>query len=243
MSRFYVNKESIKTTSIYISGKEAHHILGVMRLKLLDDVVVFDGTGKEYAGVIKKADRKSLEVEIKEIRNAPRKEFHIVTLIQAIPKKEKMDYICEKATELGVFSIIPVTTERTIPDWGSEKKASLVERWRRIGREAAKQCGRLDIPEVRPIMPVEEAIKAVNGYDLKLIAALNNKTIELKDALKSCKSAKKAIAIGPEGDFTAEEIDAAVKSNFLIVNLGPLTLKSDTAGLAVLSVMNYEYSS
>ena len=243
MSRFYVNKESVKGNRIYISGKEAHHILDVMRLKLLDDVVVFDGTGKEYAGVVKKAGRKSLEVEIKEIRNAPRKEFHIITLIQAIPKKEKMDYISEKATELGVSYIIPVTTERTIPDWGEAKKASIVERWRRIAREAAKQCGRLDIPDVRSIMPLEEAIKTVDGYDLKLIAALNNKGIKLKDALKSCKGSKIVIAIGPEGDFTPEEIDAAVKADFLIVNLGPLTLKSDTAGLAVLSVMNYECSS
>jgi 16S rRNA (uracil1498-N3)-methyltransferase len=242
MSRFYVNKESVKGNSIHISGREAHHILDVMRLKLLDEVIAFDGSGKEYIGIVKKANRKSLEVEITRIRDAARKDNHIVTLIQAIPKKEKMDYICEKATELGVSSIIPVTTKRTVPDWSEAKKTSIVERWRRITHEAAKQCGRLDIPDLAPIMPVEEAIKAVDGYDLRLIAALNDKAIGLKNALRSAKGAKKAIAIGPEGDFTAEEIAAAVKSNFLIVNLGPLILKSDTAGLAVLSIINYEYS-
>ncbi|MBI5213377.1 MAG: 16S rRNA (uracil(1498)-N(3))-methyltransferase, partial [Nitrospirae bacterium] len=117
MSRFYVPKESIKGNRIAISGIEAHHIIDVMRLKLLDEVVVFDGTGKEYLGIVKEIGHKSLSVEITAAREAKREARCSVTLIQAIPKKEKMDYIAEKATELGVSQIIPVTTARTIPDW------------------------------------------------------------------------------------------------------------------------------
>ena len=140
MSRFFVPKEFVKADSIYITGKEAHHILDVMRLKVSDEVVVFDGTGREYTGIVKAARRKSLEVLIKSARESScRERGPLVTLIQAITKKDKMDYIAGKATELGVSRIIPVTTERTIPEWNDAKKASIVERWRKLAREAAKQ--------------------------------------------------------------------------------------------------------
>ena len=123
MPRFFVPKEFVKAGSIYITGPEAHHILDVMRLKVSDEVVVFDGTGREYTGIVNAANHKSLEVRIKSTRDSSSEKGFLVTLIQAIPKKEKMDYITEKATELGVSRIIPVTTERTIPEWDDAKKA------------------------------------------------------------------------------------------------------------------------
>lgn len=239
MSRFFVPKEFVKGNSIHINGKEAHHILDVMRLKVSDEVTVFDGTGKEYVGIVRESGHKSLEVEIKEIRKSADKESYSVTLIQAIAKKDKMDYIAQKATELGVACIVPVVTARTIPDWNDEKKTNMVERWRRISHEAAKQCGRLDIPQILPIM---ELGKAITGavYDLKLIAALSDEAIKIKDVLKGRDGVKIVVAIGPEGDFTPKEIEEAVRTGFKVVNLGSLTLKSDTAGLAVLSMINYE---
>lgn len=248
MSRFYVPKESVKGDSIYISGKEAHHILDVMRLKVSDSIMVFDGTGKVYTGIVKEAGRKSLSLKIIETRSVSEEKRCSVTLIQAIPKKEKMDYIAEKATELGVSSIIPVLTVRTIPEWGEAKKVSIVERWQNIAKEAAKQCGRTDIPEISPIMLFGDCFSrlgsggiAMTTWDLKLIAALSDKAIKLKDVLKSCAGGRIAIAIGPEGDFTPEEIKAAESTGFKTVNLGSRVLKSDTAGLAVLSIINYEY--
>lgn len=242
MSRFYVPEESIKGKRIVISGIEAHHIIDVMRLKLLDEVVVFDGTGKEYIGIVKEIGRKSLSVEITGTRQLKGEDKYSVTLIQAIPKKEKMDYIAEKAAELGVSGIIPVTTARTIPDWNESKKASVVERWRRIAKEAAKQCGRADIPEIKDVMDFKDAIYLAAIDSLKLIAALSDKAVKLKDALKSCSGGSMVIAIGPEGDFTPEEIRAAEENGFKIVNLGPRVLKSDTAGLAMLAIINYEYA-
>jgi 16S rRNA (uracil1498-N3)-methyltransferase len=153
-----------------------------------------------------------------------------------------MDYIAEKATELGVSRIMPVTTERTIPEWNAAKKASIVERWRKIAMEAAKQCGRSDIPEVSRIMSIAEAVGGLGEYDLKLIAALNDKAIKLKDALKAGAGKKIAIAIGPEGDFTSKETEDARSAGFEIISLGPRVLKSDTAGLALLSMITYEYT-
>ena len=241
MSRFYVPKEAVNGNKIIIGGKEAHHILDVMRLKVSDRVTVFDGTGKEYTGIVREADRRSLSLEITATRDVANKKNCYVTLIQAIPKKDKMDHIIEKATELGVERIVPVVTERTIPDWGDSKKTSAVERWRKISLEAAKQCGRADIPEIGPIAGMKEAINSVEGYDLKLMAALSDKAVKLKDALKPCRNGKVAVAIGPEGDFTAEEISLSEKNGFKVVTLGPRVLKSDTAALAALAAINYEY--
>lgn len=240
MSRFYVPKESVRGNIINISGKEAHHILDVMRLKVPDKVVTFDGTGKEYTGFIKEVRAKSAIIEIVETRMPRGRESSGITLVQAIPKKEKMDYIVEKATELGVSKIIPLVTDRTIPNWDAPKKAASVERWRKIAMEASKQCGRADIPEIDSIKNFRDIAAEASSYDLALIAALDEKAIKLKDALKGFAGGKVLIAIGPEGDFTAGEIEEARDNGFKLVSLGSRVLKSDTAGLFVLAILNYE---
>lgn len=239
MSRFYVPSDCIKGDTISISGNEAHHILNVMRLKFGDEVLVFDGTGNEYTGTVKEAGRKSLSLKIISKRRVQNETSHRITLMQAIPKKEKMDYIVEKATELGVTRIVPIVSARTIPDWNEAKKKNIAERWKKISASAAKQCGRADLVDIASITPLEKAV--AGQYNLKLMAALTDNAIDLKNALKSSASGNIAIAIGPEGDFTPEEIEAAEKQGFKIVNLGPRVLKSDTAGLAVLAMINYEY--
>lgn len=240
MSRFYVPEEAVKGNRISISGKEAHHILDVMRLKVSDEVVVFDGKGKEYVGKVMEIGRKSLMLEVVKCRGIPQEKKYSITLIQAIPKKNKMDYIVEKATELGVDTIIPVMTARTIPDWDEAKRSDVVLRWQKISKEASKQCGRITLPQIKPLAGLGETIKNSNGYVSKLMAALAGEPIKLKDALKECPEGKIAVAIGPEGDFTTEEIGMAAKSGFKTVDLGPRVLKSDTAALAVLAIIDYE---
>lgn len=242
MSRFFIPKGSVKGNNIHINGNEAHHILDVMRLKVLDKVVTFDGTGKEYVGFIKDAGKKSLVVEVVETRLPLAKEYSRVTLMQAIPKKDKMDHIVEKATELGVFSIVPVVTKRTIPDWGQSKMRANTERWRKIALEAAKQCGRRDIPEIIEGVDFGSALKQSGDYDLALIAALCDGSVSLKAALAGFKGGAIAVAVGPEGDFTPDEVKMAKEARFKLVSLGSRVLKSDTAGLALLSVLNYEFS-
>lgn len=242
MSRFFVPKEAVRGNRILIRGAEAHHILDVMRLKVLDKVVAFDGTGKEYIGFIKEAKRKALAVEIVQTRRPLDKENARITLIQAIPKKEKMDYVVEKATELGVYSIIPIMTKRTIVRWDEAKRSRCIERWRRISRESSKQCGRAAIPAIETIKEFNEVVKESSNYDLAIMAALSDDSVRLKDAISGFSGGKIAIAIGPEGDFTPDEIERAKAANFKLVTLGSRVLKSDTAGLAALSILNYEFS-
>jgi len=242
MSRFYVPKESVRGKLISISGKEAHHIVDVMRLKVPDKVVTFDGTGKEYSGFIKEVTAKSVVIEIVETKVLSDGKSLSFTLIQAIPKKDKMDYIVEKSTELGVSRIIPLFTGRTIPDWDESKKTASVERWRRIAMGASKQCGRADIPEIDSIKNLSDVTADTARYDLALIAALDDSAIKLKDALKGFGGGRIAVAIGPEGDFTPDEIRIAKGAGFKLISLGSRVLKSDTAGLFALAILNYEFS-
>jgi len=242
MSRFYVPAESVKGNSITISGKEAHHIIDVMRLKKLDKVVTFDGTGREYVGFIKEIKHRALIVEIVETRSPFGRASYRITLIQAIPKKDKMDYIVEKSTELGVHSIVPVITNRTVPAWDGSKMDAHVERWRKIAKEAAKQCGRADLPAVCEITNFHDAMKNASDYDFKLIAALSDEAVPFKSALDNFNGGRVGVAIGPEGDFTPAEVKEAKEAGFMVASLGSRVLKSDTASLAVLAILNYEFT-
>ncbi len=240
MSRFYVPPEAVNGDTITIRGEEARHITCVMRLKPSDGIVAFDGTGREYDGVIKAVKAKSVVIEIIAERAPSAGRGAAITLIQAIPKKSKMDYIVEKATELGVSAIVPVFTRRTIPEWDGPKRAAQAARWRKIAREASKQCARAEIPAVNEIDDFTKVVKGPARYDLALIATLGDDTVKLGDTLTGACAKTVAIAIGPEGDFTPEEVEASKKSGFRPVSLGSRVLKSDTAGLAALAIIDYE---
>lgn len=241
MSRFYVTKENISGNFIKIDGKEANHILNVMRLGENEKVTVFDGTGTVYTGFIKEARHKSVTVEIISKITPKRNRAPFIALAQAIPKKDKMDFIVEKATELGVSSVIPLVTERTIVNIEGEKKGSKVNRWRKIAGEASKQCGRTDVPEIRDIMKFSEFISGIDSFDLALMGCLQKDTIDLREAVDSFKSGKIIVFIGPEGDFAPNEIAAAKEKNCVLISLGNNVLKSDTAALFVMSVLGYEF--
>ena len=141
-----------------------------------------------------------------------------------------------------MYSIIPVISGRTIPRWDPAKRLAQEERWRKISREAAKQCGRADIPIIGAISDIKEIINNSSDYDKRFIAILSDETICLKEALEGFDGGKIAIAIGPEGDFTPDEAGLAKLAGFKPVSLGPRVLKSDTAGLASLAILNYVFS-
>ena len=243
MSRFFVPKENVQGDLIHVDGPEARHILNVMRMKEGDKVVVFDGTGSEYTGFIKEVKLKSLTVEIISTQTPKRERTLEITLAQSMPKKEKMDYIIEKATELGVHSIIPIISERTIVKVSQERSDNKIARWKKIAQAAAKQCGRTDVPEIKNIQKFYNAVDNINNFDLALMACLAEDTISFKEAISGIGSEKIIVFIGPEGDFTPDEIEMAKENtNCKFISLGKRVLKSDTAGLYILSVLNHELS-
>jgi len=240
MSRFYVPKDSVKEDRIVITGKEAHHILNVLRFSEGDVVSVFDGTGKEYRCSIRSASRKGIVADILDTRDLSEKDPVTFVLVQAIPKKEMMDYIVEKATELGVARIIPVITERTIVRPDKARSASKLKRWMRIAEQASRQCGRPTIPVVDHPKRFSDAVALIADQALCLIAHLEEGTRPLKETLRGFKGKSVIVFIGPERDFTEGEVRLALSRGALPVSLGPRVLKSDTAGLAALSILGYE---
>ena len=160
-----------------------------------------------------------------------------VDLATAVPKGKRFDWLIQKATELGIVSITPLVTHRSVVKPKGKQKS---ERWHRIGVEAAKQSQRKTIPEVAEPLSFDDFIEFIDGYDLKLIALPTEKQ-HLKDVLRKRKPKRIVCLIGPEGDFIDEEIKKAIAAGFFPVNLGEHILRIVTAGIAMLSMINYEY--
>ena len=242
MSRFYVRPGDVKGSEILVSKEEAHHIIDVMRMRAGDVIVAFDGTGKEYIGKILNTSSESLKIKIEKINSIKEKNKISITLAQSLPKRSKMDFIIEKATELGVDGIIPLSTERTIIRLAKEKQLAKTQHWQGIAVSASKQCGRVNVPKVRPLVLFGEILKEINKYDLAMMACLTEGAKPLNEIISVFKGKSILIMVGPEGDFTPKEIEAARSAGARLISLGRLVLRVDTAALYLLSVLNYESS-
>ena len=151
MARFFVRKENIQATSATIAGQELEHLRRVLRLTVGDPVTLFDDTGWEHEAVIRSLHADRGELEIRRSYEAGRESPLALTLALGLTKGEKMDFVVEKATELGVASIMPFTSSFTVPKLDDKKIAKRTERWQKIALSAAKQCGRTQVPEILPL--------------------------------------------------------------------------------------------
>lgn len=240
MSRFYVSPESVKGSKIYVGREESHHIIDVMRLKQGDPITVFNGTGKEYEGKIYSIKDKRVIVDVSKTKIVDKKRSIKFSLAQSIPKKEKMDLIIQKATELGVDEIYPIESSRTIVKTKG-KRQHKIERWQKIAIEASKQCGRIELPRVREVTNLHNILEDITRYDLAIMPCLSEKSISFKSALRNINRPDKILVIiGPEGGFTFDEIKRASNKGAVLVSLGNLVLKSDTAAITTFSILNYE---
>ena len=248
MSRFYVSPEDVRDDKIYISGKEVRHIVKVLRLRKGDRIIAFDGSGKEYLASIEKTSRSEVVVGIEEVRFQKGSQRLSITLAQAIPRKGRMDYIVQKCSELGVSRIIPIQTARMVVRL--EKKRQLCrKRWQKLAVEASKQCGRALVCDIDDLRSFEDSLEILNDYDLALIPCLTEGAKPLKDVLISykgrakgpCERSKVLIFIGPEGDFTPQEIEEAKAAGAIPVALGENVLRSDTAAVVSVAIVNYEF--
>lgn len=242
MSRFYAPPSAVKGGKIYAGKEESRHISNVMRLKEGDEVIVFDGSGKEYAGRIESIKNRGAIIDIEKTIAPAAGPCVRVALAQALIKKDKMDYIVEKATELGIAEIIPLETGRAVARPDKAAHGRKLERWRRMAIEAAKQCGRRDLPKIEKINAFDEILNLFPMYDMVLMPCLSGETVSLNEAITRVKDPKDILLmIGPEGDFTPGEIGQARQKGALLVSLGGLVLKSDTAALAALAMLNYAF--
>ena len=244
MSRFYIKPDCVKADRIYAGENEARHIAAVMRLQAGDEIAAFDGTGKEYTGTIEEVSRKRVVIKIEKVKlpGTPKKTYTL-TLAQAVPKMDKMDYIIQKAAELGVDSIIPMNTKRVIVKFTKERAGSRRKRWQRIAQEAAKQCGRSSLAAIKEYTDFQDLLKDASQYSLVILpTVLPFKKESLKKKLSSFTGGSILMIIGPEGGFDPAELEAASKENVLFISLGENTLRCDTAAISLTAMINYALS-
>ncbi len=237
MNRFFI--ENIKLLDNFIildDPAQVHHLKDVLRLKLREKAAVFDKLGNEYIVLVNEVGSKSVKLEVKEKR-LPDNSGIQITVACAIPKNVKMDDIVDKLTQLGVECIIPLETERVIVRLNKQKKIERLKRWEKISLSALKQSQRSKFVNIHPIVEFKELVLAAKNFDLKLIPTLEGERKTLKELFSrpSAKIENVLVIIGPEGDFTPQEVALAKEAGFIPVNLGKGVLRVDTAAIAVVS--------
>lgn len=237
MIRLFAQSDTLAMDKIIIRDKQQlHHIKDVLRIDSGGEVEVFDEKGSVYRGVIEKISRSEALIKINSSRKHIFQDKDIkLTIACAIPKKSKMEDIVDKLTQLGVQKIIPMRTGRVVVKLDSRKEKARLERWQRVALNATRQCQGCSLPVISPIKSLEDVLAESKGYDLKLIPALIGKRTGLKTAVGGREAKDILILIGPEGDFTPGEVDAAVRAGFIPVSLGERVLRVETAAVAVVS--------
>lgn len=242
MRRFFVTSAAIKDNKVHIKGAEAHHLTKVLRLKEGEQIIVFDGTGLEYQVVITKIADDYVDGAIKGVTSSTRDTKVATTLVQGIPKGDKMDLIVQKCTELGISKIIPLITERTVVKLDDNKKRKRQERWQKIAQEAAKQCQRSTVPEIMGILTWQQYLDYLMKEQEKILVLWEDeKTQGLKNYLRSQIALNDyTLVIGPEGGLSSGEVEELRAKGAVSVSLGPRILRTETAGLAALTMLLYE---
>ena len=238
MYQFFVEPSQIQGNRIVITGSDVNHIKNVLRMKPGEEIAVSNGTdGKEYRCGIEELLEEEIICTLRFIKEDGLELPARVTFFQGLPKADKMEFIVQKAVELGVSRIVPYLSKNCVsrPD-KTEKK---VERWRKIAAEAAKQCGRGRLPEVAAVVPVAQAIAQAAESETALFFYENERRTGLHDALAGGVRDTVSLMVGPEGGFDPAEAKAAVDAGLQSVSLGTRILRCETAPIAALAAVLY----
>lgn len=240
MKRFFIKQSGTAGTISVITGTDARHIKKVLRLKQGDIITLFDGTGNEYEARIISLSAGSVNVSI--IRTFPSTTESPVKIIvaQAFLKQRKMDKLVRQLTELGITKWAPFISERSVARPDNKRLAERTNRWKKISKEALKQCNRGRIMEIGPIVSFEDILDISRKSSLK-IAFWENESKPINLALSQCGRPFNNIfiMIGPEGGFTSHEIEKAKACGFITATLGPRILRAETAAIAASVLIQY----
>jgi 16S rRNA (uracil1498-N3)-methyltransferase len=246
MIRLFLPPEQLSSKQIIITGDQARYLTSVLRVKPGNPLTIFDGLGFKYSCRIIKCHKKEVIVEkLKKERYSSESSISI-TLAQGIAKGDKMDLIIQKSTELGVNKIIPLITERA-----QVRHTNKLDRWKKIALSASQQSGRDKIPEIEgPVdfreflsrqFPLLEKGEKGGFFNSGIIFSEEKKERNLKGVLSAFKNAQQlTLLVGPEGGFSKEEVTAAVENGFIEASLGPRILRTETAPITALSIIQYE---
>ncbi len=242
---FYHYKGQKLPNQIILSETESNHLIKVRRAQINDLVSIFDGKGNEWECRLYLANSKKavLKVRSHHIETVSPSE---ITLAQGLPKGKTMDTIVQKAVELGAHKIVPLVTANSEFRVSKDRAKEKVKKWYNVAIEACKQSGNSFLPEIDPIIPISLFCKSLQKPALKFIASLSDRAVSLSQALREQKnennlfSRPTIILVGPEGDYTSKEHDLACKNGFIPITLGKSVLRSDTAAIVALALLNNE---
>lgn len=240
MYNFFVNNNQVENETVQIIGQDAKHISNVLRMKNGDEIYICNIDNKErYLAEIEKINKD--EVIVKLIQKLESIEPHIkITLFQGIPKADKMEYIIQKAVELGAYNIIPVDMKFCISKIKDENKK--IARWQAISEAAAKQSKRSIIPKIEMPKKLSEVCNILSQYDLVIVAYEDEDKTTIKQVLNTNNDKNNiAIIIGPEGGISPDEIKVLSESGAKLASLGRQILRTETASIAMISMIMYEY--
>ncbi len=248
MHRFYLTPGSTRGDSLRLDGREAHHALQVLRLKRGELITVLDGVGNEFLCAVEDSSRDAvtLSVSLKHFTPPPPCS---ITLLQAVPKGKIIESIIQKAVELGARRIVPLLTKHVVTRLDDRDAADKHTKWQQVAIEAIKQCGAAWLPEIEAPMTMEQYLARKEKFDLSLFGSLQKDRRHPRKCLGEFQAKhgrlpqSVGVWIGPEGDFTLEELEAIETSGALPISLGRLVLRVETAAVYSLSILNYELNS
>lgn len=243
MNRFFVDDPgAFSDRSVVITGEDVNHVKNVLRLKENDELIVSDGRGRDYHCRISGITNEEVVADICDICDNFSELSTEITLFQGFPKGDKMELIIQKTVELGVTRIVPVMTKRTVVKLDDKKAKKKTERYNMIAESAAKQSRRGMIPEVTMPVSFAEAVSMAEKLDMNIIPYEEAEGVEYsRNIIKSIKGKKSlGIFIGPEGGFAREEVEKALDAGASAITLGHRILRTETAGMAVISIIMFE---
>ncbi len=245
MNRFFLSADNLQKNTPVLKGAEAHHCLNVLRLQTGDRLVAFDGQGNEATATMGSTGKDEVQLHSLLRSFTPRLPVEM-TLAQAIPKAKNIDWIIQKAVELGVTRVAPLISERTVVQIDSESAGKKQSKWEGIAIEACKQCGQNWLPHILLPTSPKLFLESVASQEFLLIASLQPDARRLKEVLADYEKeqgnppTRVTMFVGPEGDFTPAEIALAKSMGCVPITLGPIVLRTETAALYCLSVLSHE---
>jgi len=244
MPTFFVERRNIEGDAALLSGTEAGHMLRSLRLSVGDSFFAFDEEGNRYRMRILEATSRSLRAEVLESHPPEPPPEVEITLLVGLPKADKMDFILEKATELGCSRVVPFRSSRTIPRLDGRDAQRKRLRWERVALAAAKQCGSGRVPEIPGLVSFPEAIAIGSRSAGRIVFYEGVGRFGLAEALAGMgKADSVALLIGPEGGFSEEEVREAEAAGFVRAGLGQRILRVETAALAAVAMVTFHFES
>lgn len=240
MARFFIPKKNLSGERGVVEGAEFVHLRKVLRLAPGDRITVFDDEGWEHEAVIGALTDERAEIEIAKSYQAARESNLRLILAVGLTKGEKMDFVVEKATELGAHAIVPFVSAFSVPKLDEKKISTRMARWQKIALAAAKQCGRTRLPELLPLRDFASLASGDWGAAVKLFFWEKERRQSLRAAReKSGAAGAVLLVVGPEGGFSEAEAALALAHGFALVHLGPRILRAETAAVTALSLVQF----